>query len=338
MRIAWVLHGTLDQRTGGTIYDAEVVDGLRRAGDDVRVVSLHQGLGPLAAARQGAALARTLRGLACDVVVGDELCFRELAVAFPLTGRRAGRRVLLVHHLTCWEVEARSTWPTAVLEHAAITAAERLVVTSETTRTRLGREAAVVLPGADRLSDVARRAPGPAQRTLVFLGAIVPRKRVRELVAAFASAPDEARLLLVGSTTRDPAYVSAVREEAARRRVAGRVTFAGELPDAAVAAALAGADALVMPSSLEGYGIAATEALHAGLPVVAARSPGLAEALAPYPDAAVLCDDDDALAAALARLVGDAGYRASLREGAALARPRLPTWAACAHAFRRAIA
>ena len=73
MRIAWVLYGDLAQRTGGTIYDAEVVGGLRRAGDDVRVVSLPR-----------ARLARELRRIAPDVVVGDELCFCELALAFRL--------------------------------------------------------------------------------------------------------------------------------------------------------------------------------------------------------------------------------------------------------------
>ena len=43
MRIAWVLYGSLEQRTGGTIYDAEVVHGLERAGDEVELVSLDEG-------------------------------------------------------------------------------------------------------------------------------------------------------------------------------------------------------------------------------------------------------------------------------------------------------
>ena len=42
MRVAWVLYESLSLRTGGTIYDARVVEGLRRAGDDVRVVSLDE--------------------------------------------------------------------------------------------------------------------------------------------------------------------------------------------------------------------------------------------------------------------------------------------------------
>jgi len=58
MRLAWVLDGDLAQRTGGTIYDREVVDGLRRAGDEVRVVSLP------------GRLLRELRAFRPDVVVG----------------------------------------------------------------------------------------------------------------------------------------------------------------------------------------------------------------------------------------------------------------------------
>lgn len=33
MRIAWVLYGDLDARTGGTIHDRIVVEGLRAAGE-----------------------------------------------------------------------------------------------------------------------------------------------------------------------------------------------------------------------------------------------------------------------------------------------------------------
>ena len=90
----------------------------------------------------------------------------------------------------------------------------------------------------------------------------------------------------------------------------------------------ASADALVMPSSLEGYGIAATEAIHAGLPVIAARTPGLEEALAPCPDAVLVADLDRnsaALARAMHSFSTDPALRARMRAAAAAA--TVPTWA-----------
>jgi glycosyltransferase involved in cell wall biosynthesis len=335
MRIAWVLYGDLAQRTGGTIYDAEVVDGLRRAGDDVQVVSLPR-----------ARLARELRDIAPDVVVGDELCFRELALAFRLLGRGGMRRVLLVHHLTAWESELAPLRRRVIrlVEALAMSASDRIVTTSQTTRRRLVAEGVrtaieVVLPGANRLKgEREREREREREAQFVFVGAIVPRKRVVELVRAFAGgAGENGRLVLVGSTTRDEGYVRQVRTMVAQLGIGERVEMTGEVDEARVAQALDEADVLVMPSSLEGYGIAVTEAIYAGVPVIAARAQGLEEALAPCPDACMFADDERELASALQRFAADPALRASMSAAAREAGARMPTWSACADQFRAAL-
>lgn len=340
MRIAWVLYGSLEQRTGGTIYDAEVVAGLRAAGDHVEVVSLEEGT-------SGDALADRLRRAACEVVVGDELCFRELGPAFEALGRDEGApmRVLLVHHLTAWETELPADIRSSMLalERRAVDASDRIITTSRTTRERLVADCApkaaleVVLPGADRLA----RAPriGHDETRFVFVGSIVPRKRVLELVRAFGeqSAHSASHMLLVGSLARDVAYVSEVRSAIAELGIGNRVFTSGEVDEAGVSRALAEADVLVMPSSLEGYGIAATEAIDAGVPVIAARAQGLEEALSPCPDAVLFADDEAALATALARFADDASLRASMTAAARAASTRMPTWAGCAEQLRAAL-
>jgi glycosyltransferase involved in cell wall biosynthesis len=380
MRIAWVLYGSLEQRTGGTIYDAHVVDGLKRAGDDVHVLSLDDddapqqlphGLGktlpPIAKiatiARAGFALAKRIEAIDPDVVVGDELCFRELGIAFRRLGHETGarrvRRVLLVHHLTAWEVELSALRRRVVraAERFAIEASDAVIVTSCTTKERLVREGVreridVVLPGADRLggsesgsesesesgSESESQSGSGSGVRFVFLGAVVGRKRVLELVRAFGGgAHTRGRLRIVGSTARDVGYVRRVRDEIARLGLGGCVVMAGEVDEGGVRRALADADVLVMPSTLEGYGIAATEAIYAGVPVIAARAQGLEEALAPCPDATLFADDEDALAKALDRFAHDDGLRASMIEAARTAASRMPTWASCAEAFRAAL-
>ncbi|HVF79585.1 MAG TPA: glycosyltransferase, partial [Solirubrobacteraceae bacterium] len=61
----------------------------------------------------------------------------------------------------------------------------------------------------------------------------------------------------------------------------------------------------------EGFGLTALEAMHAGVPVIAARSPGLAETCA---GAALYVDpyDAGALAHELGRVATDPGLRATL--------------------------
>ena len=99
---------------------------------------------------------------------------------------------------------------------------------------------------------------------LLFLGNLLPRKRVRELAHAFAGLPHaHAELVLVGAAELEPAYVAEVRRIVARADVAERVRFLGKLDSQGVVDQLALADVLVLPSALEGYGMVLSEALWA---------------------------------------------------------------------------
>lgn len=330
MRIAWVLYGALDARTGGTIYDRIVVDGLRAAGDEVEVVSLD----PRPRLRAGLPLAVRLARIRADVIVGDELCFRELAVAFPLV-RRAWR-VLLVHHLTSWEPELgrRARLAVGATERLALRAADRIVVTSDSTRKRLARPDIVVArPGCDRLAlEPARR----GTNTLLFVGAIIPRKRVLELVRAFgAGAHASARLVIAGPASVAPVYARAVTTAIDELGLRGRVDVIGEIGDSELARRLAAADALVLPSSLEGWGIAATEAIRAGTPVIA--SGATAEALETCTSATLFFGDvGDPLTEVLFHFTFNSALRAELATNAQRCASSLPTWSQCIATFREA--
>ncbi|MBM9594019.1 glycosyltransferase family 4 protein [Roseitranquillus sediminis] len=71
---------------------------------------------------------------------------------------------------------------------------------------------------------------------------------------------------------------------------------------------LAGFDLFAMPSRFEGLPLAALEALHAGLPVVASRTDGMAEALR-HEETGFLCASAGDWKTASGRLLDDAGLR-----------------------------
>lgn len=97
-----------------------------------------------------------------------------------------------------------------------------------------------------------------------------------------------------------------------------------------LAALYAGAAALVHPALYEGFGLTALEAMAAGTPVVAARSPGLAETCG---DAALYVTPGDpiALAQALRRVAAEPDLRAELRRKG-FARVTQFSWASSARA------
>lgn len=327
MRVAWIVYGELDQPTGGYVYDRLVVEGLRARGDEVVVVDPRQ------------------TGPSChlaDVFVGDALCVSEIGPLFERAAPPA-RRVLLVHHLPSWEIERSDRESMRQYEARAIATSDHAVATGALTRERLlgessGLPVEVVLPGADRLPRVARSSGGRQARhvELLFVGSLVARKRVTLLLDALESLGDSpARLTMLGDRDREPDHARAIEERidasAGLRRC---VTVGGVAGDEVLARLLSHADALVLPSSLEGYGMVLTEALHAGVPVIAARPAAVAAAIADHPAVRVFDDGAD-LAAVLRRFVHEPEWRESLRAHAA-ATP-LPTWAGTIDAFRQVL-
>jgi glycosyltransferase involved in cell wall biosynthesis len=87
----------------------------------------------------------------------------------------------------------------------------------------------------------------------------------------------------------------------------------GWIDDPALLALYDGAQALVVASESEGYGLPVLEAFARGVPVVAFAAGGVVEAAG---DAAVLVPpgDEEGLAEALLRIESDAAHRASLVE------------------------
>jgi glycosyltransferase involved in cell wall biosynthesis len=135
----------------------------------------------------------------------------------------------------------------------------------------------------------------------------------------------------VGSLERDPAFAERLRRRVRDRGLDGRVRFAGPRSGRDLARSYRAADALVLASHVETYGMVVTEALAHGLPVVAAEVGGVPEALGHGADGVrpgllVPPGDPQALAAALRAWLGDAELRRRLRRAARERRESLSRW------------
>lgn len=159
-----------------------------------------------------------------------------------------------------------------------------------------------------------RHAPGGAP-LLLYFGRLEHEKGVQDLVAALPRIRRRhpgTRLAVAGTGTAADLLV----EQARRHRVRRSVAFLGHLPDADLAALLAAADAVVLPSLYEPFGIVALEAAAAGAPLVASTAGGLGEVVRDGETGLSFAPGD---VAGLARAVGAvlADPRAAARRAAA---------------------
>jgi glycosyltransferase-like protein len=158
---------------------------------------------------------------------------------------------------------------------------------------------------------------------VLAVGGIEPRKGTLDLVEAMALVP-EARLVVAGGETlfdyRD--YRAGFDRRCAELGL--DVEVLGPVDHEALPALVAEADAFAFPSTKEGFGLAAMEALAAGVPVVARDLPVLHEV---FGDTVAYAADVPAVAAALRRALAATPDPAA---GRALARAH--TWEAAARA------
>jgi glycosyltransferase involved in cell wall biosynthesis len=113
--------------------------------------------------------------------------------------------------------------------------------------------------------------------TIIFAGAITPRKRPHLLVEALAALRPsgiDAQLVLAGPV-KDHVYGDQIRKIAAERKLSHRVIWTGFVPD--LAPLYRAADFFALLSSNEGMPNALLEAMASGLPSVVTAIPGASD-------------------------------------------------------------
>lgn len=191
----------------------------------------------------------------------------------------------------------------------------RVITVSPFSRAELGEllgvEAEVVYGGVDprfAAAEPARR----ARPYVLCVASQTARKNLAALVpAARALAREGVELVVAGGH----------RPQFAAEAGLDGLTLLGHVPDEALPGLYAGAEAFVLPSVYEGFGLPVLEAMAAGTPVVAADTTALPDTCGGA--ARLVAPEPDALQEALLALLGDDAERARLR---ALGRERAATF------------
>ena len=241
-----------------------------------------------------------------------------------------GPNVVTIHDTVAWRFDDESAPITAAAEEAR--RADAVICVSAFTANEVQRflgvaDPVVVHNGVDNkffeaapLDDARRRELGLTGPYVLHAGGVSKRKNLEALALAWptiSQAHPGLTLALAGP------------ENPRRNELFGglsAVRLLGRVPDAVVPQLVAGAAVVVVPSTYEGFGLPALEAMAAGVPVVAADSSALPEVVGDAgwlvePTAAGLIDGiNDVLA-------GDRDTAELLARGRE--RARSFTWQAC---------
>jgi glycosyltransferase involved in cell wall biosynthesis len=345
--VHFVMPGGVDDPatpSGGNAYDRRVSLDLPGFGWQVHKHAV-AGEWPRPGATARAELARVLRELPDDTVV---LMDGLVACGVPeIVVPEAERlRLAVLVHLPLGDETGLEPLLAAELdakERTVLRAVPAVIATSDWAVRRLVSHHGlapdrvhVAAPGAD----IAPPAPGTdGVSRLLCVAAVTPRKGQHRLVEALATVRDLPwSCVCVGGLGHDPEYVADLRSLIEKYGLEHRLQLAGPQAGAELDASYAAADLMVLTSYAETYGMAVTEALARGIPVLATDVGGLPEAVGRAPDGGVPGilvppEDPAALAAELRGWFGEADVRRRLKAAARGRRAALDGWATTARSL-----
>jgi glycosyltransferase involved in cell wall biosynthesis len=209
---------------------------------------------------------------------------------------------------------------------AAVHRAQRLIAVTEATRADLlhfyripSERIHVVHHGVDpALLDLRR---DRVERFVLCVSTLHPHKNMDRLIRAYAREKRDYTLVLAGMRGFHAEAIDSLIDQLGVR---DQVTLSGWISRAELYDLYDRALACVYPSTFEGFGMPALEAMAAGVPLLCSNIPPLREVVA---ECALFFDplDENALAQGLTRIVTDEALRATLAR-AGRERARTFTW------------
>ncbi len=362
MKVLFIIYGSIEQISGGYLYDRKVISFLQKNGDRVDILELKKPpyfLAPFSIFSRK--LSRILSGFSQhDCIVIDELVCPSVFLHLLFRRSTYTRIVTLVHHLRSNEQVGTVSRRMALLfEKVLLNHSDSIIVNSSTTRETVEKllhkekPISVCPPGKDTLQNggVPQRKNAQHPVCILMVGNLIPRKGHRALIEALIYLKDlKWTLQIAGDNSIIPAYTRKLEKLISTYSMESRIHLLGVLDDAALLALYRSSDLFVFPSEYEGFGIALAEALHFQLPYVAFSKSGATweivgkeeiktkESIKRRRGGFLIDPEKHAdFSTALRMLITDQHLRKTLSREASLLAKKLPSWHDTGKLFHEAL-
>lgn len=340
MRVLFIIPGDINLPTGGYRYDRNIINALQQSGFDVELISIKGNYPFPSKVEQQTAIEQIQTFPTADISVVDGLLggtsphFMEaLSKQMPVAA--------LIHHPLCLENGLDETTAKSLeqSEREGLAYVSGVITTSPTTTQTVAElfkfnsdKIETVLPGVERgkISIGSQN----SNVNLLCVGSVIPRKGHKDLILALSKLKHlNWKLDCIGSTQFDQVLFAELQALSDQNALAQKITFHGDVSQAALEEAYTKADIFVLASLFEGYGMAYAEAIVMGIPVIATTAGAIPKTVPQNCGILVEPSDISALTKALEDLITNKKLRMDYKNNAIAEEPNFPTWESSAQKF-----
>ena len=331
--VHFVVPGDINALTGGYIYDKHMINGLHHEGLTVKLHLLEPEF-PLPSGSALNSAAEAIEKISdAEVMIVDGLALGPLQEILEVHRHRL-KIVGLIHHPLADEtgLEIDVAKKLGEAERRALSFCRTVVVTSQITRSTLihkydvgAEKTCVIEPGVGKACVFSPRLRGRFR--LICVASLIPRKGHGILVEALSLLADRPwDLTCIGDLRRDPRTSLRICNLVRKFGLTHRIKFVGEVSESRLKGHYQKANLFVLASHHEGYGMALSEAISWGVPVVSTTGGAIPFTVPRAASLLVRPGDARALSCAIGRFMDEPRVRVKLLAGARGASGKQTSW------------
>jgi len=287
MKIAFIIFGLADTRSGGFLYDKYLINRLIKRGHTVQIFSQKEGGFLTQLMGNSRTLCTEILNYYPDLIIEDELNHTSLfLINKKIKSKLEVPLLSIVHHLQSEEkINKIFKYVVKKIEFSFLLNLDGYIFNSSNTLNTVNRllkktveSYEIIYPGKNNLPLLKRDPYKNGIVNLIFVGNIIPRKNIHLVLKVLNKFSEMSwQFNICGSDHYNPGYVRYLKTLAAGIEGDNQIIFNGRVPDELLSYMLSKADILIAPSEWEGFGISYIEAMRAGVIPIASNNGGAEE-------------------------------------------------------------